>query len=507
MKRILSMILVLVMLACIFVGCKKDNEDDENDSSGVAGPSGEVNTADTDSNGYQNDRLPKDLSKYEGKTVKLLGWSGEEAQTIPKEDSSEDPLKAKLWEHWRGIEDRFGVTFQTTYTDSEWPSQQTFMTAATADNGQYDLIQTQSLFPIVLAEQGYLCNLKNLGYPDLAKNAEGTTAMPWWPDSVDEYSQHGALYFIGSNSSAMSISNMAVIFVNTKLVSEKGLSDPVESVVRGTWTVEEMTNIVKAFTAEAIGKKPTEAVYGLTVDDPSRLDRLYYACGFRSIVNDANGIGQLAYTSDSQLQAITNGVAAFSEIFQDNSAAVNIQAIDDVDIMNQGRTALFLGYMQYIRKLQNTEDWTVVPLPMLDYEQYETTGYVTTYRDYTDMWCMPTTTQDVVLSGMILEANASSEYRQVAPFYYEQYLKDRYSDGVNGRKCFDILRDTVLYDLGIVGQIADLGGNGYWRQCFQPSYKNMFTELVKANKSAKEKALENTLAKFEQYKDKGKIVE
>lgn len=504
------MILVLLMLALVFVGCKKDEEDNGGDNGGVAGPSGDVDTSDVDSNGYQNDRLPKDLSKYEGKTVKLLGWNNEEHQTIPKEDSTADPIKSALWSHWRGIEDRFGITFNTVYTDSEWSAQQTFITAATADNGQYDLIQTQSLFPIVLAEQGYLCNLKNLGYPDLAKTEDGSVAMPWWPDSVDEYSQHGALYFINSNSSAMTISNMAVIFVNTKLIAGKGLSDPVESVVRGTWTVEEMTTIVKAFTAEAVGKTASEKIYGLAVDHASRMDRLYYSCGFRSVVNDANGVGQLAYTSDSQLQAITNGVAAFSEIFQDNAAAVSMGSSsesEDTAPLNEGRAALYLGYMELIRSLQNTEDWTVVPLPMLDYDQMDTVGYVTSYSDYTDMWCMPTTTQDVVLSGMIMEANASSEYRNIAPFYYEQYLQDRYSNYLNGRKCFDILRDSVLYDLGIVGTIPGLDANRPWRQCFEGGYSNKFAELIKAQTTTRELALAEVLEKFAQYKDNGKIVE
>jgi hypothetical protein len=66
--------------------------------------------------------------------------------------------------------------------------------------------------------EGRLANLMKLGFPDLE--------MPWWPASTEEWSQHGALFFISSNSSVMSINNMAVIFVNPGLITAKGNADP-----------------------------------------------------------------------------------------------------------------------------------------------------------------------------------------------------------------------------------------------------------------------------------------
>ena len=493
MKKIIAMLMVLLMLSFALMSCQAEqNEQEQNPE--VLAPDGDVDTSDVDVNGFQNDRLPEDaeLEKlgFAGSTVNILSWDGEEGQTFPKEDSDVDPIKSKLYYHWQGIEERFDITFNTKYTDSSWPGQAAFFTAARADDASYDLIQTQSLFPGTLAAEGRLCNLRNLGYPDLE--------MPWWPVSVNQWTQSGALYFIAGNSSAMCISNMSVIFVNDGMITSKGAPSPVQSVLRGVWTVEEMTSISKLFAGAAENADEASRIYGLVVDDPSRFDRFYYACGFSSVITDeTTGVTTLGYDEEGELQAITEALNKFQALV--TGPEVICHPSDDFTEMNEGRTAMLLGYMQYIRTLEKTEEYTVVPLPMLDEKQYDTVGYRTTHRDYTDVWCMPTTTTNKILSGMVLEANASSEYRMVGPFYYEQYLKDRYANGADGRKCFDLLRDSVVYDFGIV---SGLSSGGYWRPCFWSSgvnWANTFASDYKSNAGAVATKLQEVLENYAKY--------
>ena len=274
MKRIVSLLLVLLMLSAMLFSCQK-NEDELTDADGnsVVKPEGEINLEVKDDEGYVKDRIPdgEELKAlgFEGSTVKILSWENEEGQTFPKEDSSSDPIKSKLYNHWIAIEERLSISFDTKYTDSEWTAKETFLTAARSDDVQYDLIQTQSLFPITLAQEGRLCNLMKLGFPDLE--------MPWWPESTKQWSQHGALFFIASNSSAMGISNMNVVFVNDGMITSKGVASPVESVLRGVWNIEEMTEITKLFAGSVAAAEEKDRIYGLVVDDPSRVDSFYYS--------------------------------------------------------------------------------------------------------------------------------------------------------------------------------------------------------------------------------------
>lgn len=517
MKKITALILALLMLLGMLFACstnRTNSDTDASQSGDVTSPGESQSSSGSNKNPSQkpsstqpsdtthksedwlDDRLPTDLSAYNGKTVKILGWRNQEHQTIPKADSAQDPLKSTLYHHWRGIEDRFGITLQTTYTDSETESSNKFLSDATADNANYDLIQTQPRFSVILAEQGYLCNLKNLSYPDLGYDANGDLIVPWWPDSIEEYSQHGALYFISSNSSAMTISQMEVVFVNTPLVASKGLSDPVTSAVNGSWTVDEMTMIVFQFRNDA--SSTDNKLYGLTVDCPQRLDSLYYACGFRSVVNDANGVGTLGYDSESERNDITSGLNQLASIFRDFAMAVKINETQSNAELRNDQTALFLGTMEYIREIQDLESWTVVPLPKRNSAQE---GYVTSCRVQTDMWCIPVTTRDPELSGMILEANACSEYNVVAPFFFTQYLKERYANGAIGKQCFGILREGVLCDLGAV---TDLSPNAAWRACFYPNtFTNSFSDNVTAVLSSNQTLLNQILISFEAYKSNG----
>ena len=111
MKRIVSLLFVVLMLGMMLVSCQQvESEGGETLPSDVV-PSGDVDTTDTDANNFQNDRLPTgaelEALGFAGSEVRVLSWDKEEAQTFPKEDSSTDPIKSKLYYHWRSIEERF----------------------------------------------------------------------------------------------------------------------------------------------------------------------------------------------------------------------------------------------------------------------------------------------------------------------------------------------------------------------------------------------------------------
>ena len=508
MKRTLSLICLLLFLLPLIVSCSTQDASPMDDAAPSI-PDGDViypenggkNENET-SHGphYQNDRIPTGEALtalgFAGSEVKLLTWTKEEAKTFPVSDSTTDPLKSRLWFHWRAIEERLSITFSPTYVNSEWAAKDEFLTAARAEGATYDLIQTQSLFPMELALEGRLCNLQNLGYPDLE--------MPWWPNHGKEWSCNGALYFIMSNSSVMGISNMCVTYVHENMITAKGGTSPVKSVLEGTWTVEEMTKIAKLFAGAAEQEESTR-IYGLVVDDPSRMDAFYYSCGFSSVTTDEMGTRLLGYDEEAELNAITQALEGFRELINADFAVIH--SVDDYTELDQSRTAMFVGYMDYVDLLSNPENYRVIPLPMLDTKQYDTVGYRTALRDLHDVWCMPTTTANKTLSGIVLEANASSEYRIIAPYYYEQFLKDRYASGSDGRKCFDILRDSVVCDFGRVGQIQGIGAESYWRACFYKngiSFNNSFASSYKANATTENSpsaSLQKILTSFATYRD------
>ena len=108
-------------------------------------------------------------------------------------------------------------------------------------------------------------------------------------------------------------------------------------------------------------------------------------------------------------------------------------------------------------------DYAPIPIPKYD----EEAEYCTMQNNGYDMWCVPKTTDNAELSGIVLEAISSSEYRKVAPFYFDTVLKDRYSQDANGVKVFDIIRGAVVYDFGRLCQFTMSDTVEYiWRRNF-----------------------------------------
>lgn len=459
--------------------------------SSVAKDVSKLDAGDVDDLGYQNDRLPSDAAlatAYAGRTVRLLAWESESHQTYPKEDSATDALASKLYWHWRAIEDRFGITIEPTYSDSAYRSKAKFLAAARAEDADYDLIQTQSLFPIILANEGRLSNLARLQYPDLA--------MPWWSDSLKEWIQADAMFFICSNSSAMSLSNLSVVYSNEEMIAQKGLETPISLTLSGRWTLDQMNRISQAFASNA-ALTGDQRRYGFVADDTSRLGGLYYACGFSSVVKDDEGYSEFGFDDAHEWQAITAAIAKLEGMFTDGSAV--IRSGDDITDMLNGQTAMLLGFWEQAYSLEG-DSYSAVPMPMLDEAQYATKGYRSVHRDYVDTWCIPAYAADKTLSGMILEASASSEYRSIAPFYcftMERY----YADEAQGEQVIALLRASIIYDFGRAAQEQQMGAEGYWTGCFSGGYSNRFESDCKYLIDLHEDSMTAILKKFKAYKD------
>jgi hypothetical protein len=56
-------------------------------------------------------------------------------------------------------------------------------------------------------------------------------------------------------------------------------------------------------------------------------------------------------------------------------------------------------------------------------------------------------------AATVMEAIASEDYRTVAPFYYDQYLKLRYSNNDIGVEIYDIIRNSVFIDFGRISAV------------------------------------------------------
>ena len=429
-----------------------------------------------DANGYLLDDIPEQDNG--NKTVTVLVYQEVKGSVLPDQDNAGNLVEHTVYMRNIAVEERLGIKFDPIYCKSAWSEKETFLAKATLAGENYDLIATYSLWPQVLAVQGYLYNLKNLEYPHLEQ--------PWWCQSVQEWEQHGSLFFVTSNCSVRFINQAEAIFANTTMLNNYGAEDPTMLVMEGKWTLDKLYEM-SALLHTDVNSDGVNIPYGLIVEDQSRLDMFYYGANLRSTRTGEDGLAYMCI--DDEQEKLTSLVDKMIRLFHRNEAAIGIGS----QPMHNGMTAFMAGYISQLTTLDDPSTYTALPVPKYDENQEE---YKTVNTNGFDVWCVPLVAKNPELSAVVMEAVASEDYRSVAPFYYDQYLKLRYSNNDIGVAIYDIIRNSVTVDFGRISAV----NLGVTETPFRNSVKNgnnTIASLLRAETKIWDKKLETVLQAYE----------
>ena len=432
-----------------------------------------------DANGYLLDNIPE--QNHNGKTVTVLVYQEVKNSVLPEEDNAGNLVDHTVYMRNIAVEERLGIEFDPIYCKSAWSEKETFLAKATLAGENYDVIATYSLWPQVLAVQGYLYNLKNQEYPQLDQ--------PWWCQSVKEWEQHGSLFFVTSNCSVRFINQAEAIFANTTMLNNYGAEDPTMLVIEGKWTLDKLYEM-SALVHTDVNADGVNVPYGLVIDDQSRLDMFYYGSNLRSTRLGDDGLNFVCV--DDEQEKLTSLVDKMIALFHRNEAAIGTGAKP----MQNGMTAFLAGYISQLTTLEDPSTYTALPTPKYDENQTE---YKSVNTNGFDVWCIPLVAKDPALSATVIEAVASEDYRSVCPFYYEQFLKLRYSNNDIGVEIYDIIRNSVTVDFGRISAV----NLGITETPFRNTVKNgsnTITSLLRAESKIWDKKMQTILQAYEDLK-------
>ncbi len=494
--RLFTLVLALLMLVSVFAACKNNTPDpngpDSEATQAPTGPGGEVVDDNLDENGYLKDDIPEDTD-LGNRVIRVLTWASRASQMF-SEGFTEDEINNEVYSRQAALEERLNFMFEPVPVAGDWNDMNTWLTQGRlCGDLDIDLIGTYSLWPGVLAQEGHLCNLNLYDYP----NQE----MPWWPASVSEWTQSGALYFISSNSSIPVLNSIRIMLCNEDLFEDKGLESPVTLTIDGKWTVDTMLSHVAAFDSDL---DADTRVWGFGAWDETAMDSMYYAAGFSSIKNN-DGEASIAVLEASTIMGVTTYINKLAAMFDSGNATIKINLPE----FNSNRVALGLAAFDVLTWLENME-YAAIPLPKMDENQ---DNYRTIQHNNYDVWAIPASAEDPTVSGIVLEGLASMDYRQLAPYYFDRYMKLRYSQEEINSQMFDIIRGSLHYDFGRI--MMDLGSitEGSWRDTFW-TYSNggmikadiapgTFTNGVQGKEAATREKLNSILRNFRKYFDVG----
>ena len=438
MKRILCFIISIVVLAMISACDDKDvlKQQDPESEQISDNQNGSASSDDNEEIDYTSD-LSKE--KYDGYNYRILVRKDSLSDQYLENDS-DDLVESATFRRNKLIEQMYGITITASESSSNNYDIDALNSILAGDDA-YDLVFTHARAAFVYAVQGAAYNFRDIESIHLDK--------PWWTkDVVESCTLNGKLYVLDGDISSKGLGATMCMVFNKRIFDELGFDYPYELVKEGDWTFDEFAYTVKKGAKDLNGDGIIEPEFDQLGYSSSQWEapmNIIYTGGQKIYDKDENGDLQLTLYSNKTVEI-------YDEFFSliDNKACylgTEKSTYKGPDLFNDGRAMIADSELRHAQTLRNLDDdFGIIPYPKFD----EDDEYATAVNVGSHMIFIPITVEDVERTGAITEALCAIGSRDVIPAFYEKSLKTKYTRDEESEEMIDIIRDSVVFDLGYV---------------------------------------------------------
>ena len=494
--RLLVLAMALCMLVSVFAACATEDDGSEGDSTTASEDNGNGGDAtepegETDENGFLIDELG---SMNFDTTVRILADKTYRKQVAPTAEESEgNPIRQAIYQRNETVQERLGI--EIIWTESSagaWGgASQVLKDVETAcQTDPYDAICIYNLTPYMLAQNGLCANLYDDNYLDLT--------APWWPASLlDEILVNDTLYAISESNDFGLLRNMMAMFFNVELLDARGMESPYDLVANNEWTIDKLSAMIKDTYDDknGNGKRDAEDIYGFVNATASKRDAWYFALGYKyaEVQN-----GEIVSLLDGE--HIQNYIDKMLDFYTDDTMLADTTTYGGTaqDIQFRNERAYFYSsgvfMTEEIKADESTFEYGVVPMPKLNSQQDR---YYTHLSNTYDTWCVSFNANDMDLSSAVLECMASEAYRQIGPTYFDTYVKLRYASNEKLGPMYDLVRDSVTFDLIYLYSVAyTTNPKDSVKSCITNPAQNSWSSVYATNKDVWDTAFASIVATY-----------
>lgn len=424
-KRLLCVMLALMMVAVIMASCKKDEVKKTS-----AGISSEAELS------YLDHIEFEDMDGYNFRMFVRPGSGMMEDQYVEVETG--DIINDAVYRRNELVKQLFNIEISAIKSDATKADDAT--NTILAGDDQYDIILPHSRAAFSYAVQNTLVDFNQVSTID--------TTKPWWSqDLIDSCEVNGHLYVLDGDIQTHRLEYAFAMYFNKRIFDELGLEYPYQLALNGEWTFDEFSKLVKQGSKDISGDgviNPDDDQYG------------YYTWPAYGPIQVLYSGGQRIYSKNSQnIPYLSLNSAKTVEIF---SKYFDLCDSDDVylkpssvsvkeDLFTAGR-AMFadkdLGRAKTMRSMN--DDFGILPWPKFTSDD----EYCTVINGHASLVVMPITVPDYERTGKIIEALCAVGNKNVIPAFYDVSLKTKFSRDYESEKMIDIIRDSLVYDLGYI---------------------------------------------------------
>ena len=486
-KRISLLILSSMILSSVMMSCGDNagsssviNDEPQNTA---AETSAETEAAETEI----PSGLPDDLD-FGGYNFRWLTSATNSNNTITVyNEQTGDVLNDIMYERTKKVEEELNVVFSDDVVSADaWTAISDIRKSVQAGDDDFDASMQLGRGAWTITGDGLFLDMKELPYLSGDK--------PWWFSDINSQVNLTDHDYIMFGSLNLGIYDMTcVVLFNKKLLEANGFENPYRLTDDGLWSFDTMAAMARAATVDTNGDGTMgkEDNWGFTGRYNSMLPGFIAGARQKTVEINADGIPELTAGSNQRIFEVFDKVMTLfwdDGVWYSKTNSANDYYLTDPFFEND--QALFADRTLYsIFHLRDMEtDFGMVPYPKYDDAQ-EGYGSMTVAGSRTTV--VPATVKNKEVVGAVLEALNYYSWKDVIPVYFEVALKQKYSRDNETAKMFDLIIDSMVYDLGET-MLCDTVKDGIFVPLFQNNKRDLASKIEKEIKKVN-KAIEAAL--------------
>ena len=443
--RIFTAILAIIMLVPAAVSCANTNDPEVTEGNAIttapeAGNQDSVPVTDEETE-FAVSNIPEDL-KFNGETIKFLYWQDVENPEFFVEDTNGESVNDAIYTRNERVQEQFGVTLEFTGTPGNYNNQAAFISTCTNSTQSgadaHDIFAGYSMTGATLMTKALAQDLTQYDIIEFEK--------PWWPETlISKATIRDAIYFASGDISTNYLYMMYATFFNKDMfIDLYGDHSVLYDLVHDQqWTLDKLIEYSTGVFMEMNGdNEPSQGDRFGFVTINIHFDAFYTGSELSTVVTAEDG--SLKLSEDFYSQKATDLVGKICAFLHDSGDS---WILKNAEIFPQMQALFTADRVHFASKKLKDADFSfgILPIPKYDLDQ----------EDYRTCMAFPFTTY--VLStasgapdaaAATLELMAYQSYRLISPALFDESMKLRYADAGEDSLMYDIIRRTVVIDLG-----------------------------------------------------------
>ena len=455
--KLLCLLLALLMLGGVLIGCKKKNPDDGNTDSATPDSVSDSDTVETDEWGqvvYSNP-IPDEVN-YGGQEFVLYARNSERFYYEFGQEDVSGALETQIYERNMRVQTNLGVRLKVELGPNGDPGatpangvsfNTTVQNSVLAGQHDIDAVAYYALHGVSAYTRSLLTDFKNDGFTYLNLD------RPYWHQSyLDVVDMPAGLFYLVGDANLSVYDRLTVIHYNETMGAGLGVPDVYAMVLDGSWTYENFLQIIQNYgkyeDKDKDGKKSDGDVYAYTSITGGEATDPYPTAWGIEMLKAQDGVYSWNFEGNETLRTATQRV--YTLFHQPNTRMDLVYGWNFI----QGNV-LFAQDIIYrsaddmAKMLNMKDDRGILPVPKYDSTQTE---YYSSAQTAYNIMCAPRTTDraQMEFTSAVLEDMTYQSYKALRPYYFQYICKARYVENSISVKMFDLVLDSLKFDLATV---------------------------------------------------------